>query len=264
VADAWSRLRKRRHQYYLGRQKRAFKDGTGFGVQGGLHYRKGVDLETILRQVREGTRVAVRQTKSESLHRVGEDLFVKTTSPARARRIWENAHGLALRGIDTPKLWAWERRWVAGEWVESVDLPGYILGSYGALPRAERRDFLALLARRVRRLHDYGVYHADLKAGNILIGDGRILVIDLDRLRFSVDLPERDRLFNLAQLNAAVTPPLTRTDRLRFLDQYIGNCASLRELRGRWIREIMKATIGRRHRWPAATDSWSGAANNKK
>jgi tRNA A-37 threonylcarbamoyl transferase component Bud32 len=183
---------------------------------------------------------------------VDETLFAKTTTPARARKIWENAHGLALRGIDTPKLWTWDRTTVTGEWIDSVDLHEYILRTYGTLPPAERKDFLFRLARLVRRMHDRGAYHGDLKAGNVLVGDGRIAIIDLDRVRFSLDVSEKDRLFNLAQLNAAVTPPLTKTDRLRFLDAYMGRCTSLRPRRGDWIRAIMAATVARKHRWPGS------------
>jgi tRNA A-37 threonylcarbamoyl transferase component Bud32 len=248
--DVWKRLWKRHYDYFLGRQKRAFKEGSGFGVKGSLHYRKGIDLDALLRQVGTGKRESIRRTKAESLDRVDRSLFVKTTTPSRAKRIWENAHGLALRGIDTPKLWAWDRTWVAGEWVDSVDLHDYVRTIYDGLSREERLAFLFRLARRIRRFHDYGCYHKDLKAGNILVGTGRILVIDLDPVRFRQDVTEDERLYNLAQLNAAVTPPLTRTDRLRFLDFYFGSCSSLRARRRDWVRDIMIATRERRHRWP--------------
>ena len=253
--DVWDRLRVRHHKYYEGRQQRCFKDGTGFGVLGKLHFRKGVDLDAIQTQVQTGPRVAVRETRTESLYRVDETLFAKTTTPARARKIWENAHGLAIRGIDTPKLWTWDRTTVTGEWIDSLDIHEYILGTFGGLPRADRNHFLFRLARLVRRMHDHGAYHGDLKAGNVLVGEGRIAIIDLDRVRFSFDVVEKDRLFNLAQLNAAVTPPLTRTDRLRFLDYYIGRCATLRARRGDWVPAIMAATVARKHRWPSVDKS---------
>jgi len=248
--DVWARLRKRHHDYYVGRQKRAFKEGSGFGIQGTLHYRKGIDRELILNSIKRGRRETVRRTRSESLQRLDGSLFVKTTPPARAKRIWENAHALSVRGIDTPRLWCWDRFWVAGEWVDSLDLHDYVRGPYAGFSRAQRLDFLRRLARVVRRLHDTGTYHADLKAGNILVGQGRILVIDLDRVEFTEIVADTDRVFNLAQLNAAVTPPLTRTERLRFLDYYLGNCVTLRKQRDRWIRGIMHATVARKHRWP--------------
>jgi len=248
--DVWARLRKLHHEYFLGRQKRVFKEGTGFGIKGSLYYRKGIDLDAIVHQIDHGRREVIRKTRTETLERVDGTLFVKATTPARAKKIWENSQGLLLRGIDTPRLWILEKRWVAGEWVESVDLTTYIQTHYETLVRTERLAFVDRLARIVRRLHDYGAYHGDLKAGNVLVGSGRVLIIDLDRVRFSETVSDARRRYNLAQLNAAVTPPLTRTDRLRFLDAYLGNCKAWRQRRGEWIRELMAATRARKHRWP--------------
>ena len=141
--------------------------------------------------------------------------------------------------------------WVAGEWIEGPDLYGYVRAQFPHMGRAARDSFLGGLARTVRRMHDRGVFHADLKAANVLVADGRLQIVDLDRVRFSLDVPERDRIFNLAQLNASVTPPLTRTDRLRALRLYFGRCPSLWRNERRWIREIMRVTAARKHHWPA-------------
>jgi tRNA A-37 threonylcarbamoyl transferase component Bud32 len=248
--EVWKRLRRRREQYFRGRLERCLKEGTGFGVKGKVLFRKGIDVDDLMKRVKSGRRVVIKEKKGERLSRVEQDLFVKETRPPRARRIWKNSHGLALRGIDTPRLWAWGSSWVAGEWVESVDLYEYIRGGYGSLDRRAKDEFLFRLARMIQRLHDRGAFHSDLKAGNVLVGGGRILLVDLDRVRFSLDVPESRRMFNLAQLNAAVTPPLTRSDRLRFLHAYFGSCRSLWERRPVWVREIMKVTVARAHRWP--------------
>lgn len=249
--EVWNRLRRRRDRYYRGRQQRCFKEGSGFGVKQKTVFRKEVDLPQLLQKIRSAPKVVIKETKGESLSRIEGTLFVKETRPGRARRIWENAQGLAVRGVDTPRLWAWGGGWVAGEWIESVDLYGFVRETFATFSRAARGDFLHRLARIVRRMHDRGVFHADLKAANVLIGRGRIVVVDLDRVRFSLDVPEKDRMFNLAQLNAAVTAPLTRSDRLRFLDAYLGNCRTLWMKRASWIREIMRMTVARAHHWPS-------------
>ena len=248
--EAWKRLRCRRDQYYRGRQERCFKEGTGFGVRGKIFYRKDVGLDDLQEQLRVAPRTVVKSKKGERVSRVGDRIFLKETTPSRAKRIWENAHGLAIRGIDTPRLWAWSRNWVAGEWLDSVDLYHYVRGDYAALGRRGKDEFLVRLASQIRRLHDRGGYHGDLKSANVLVGAGRIVVIDLDRVRFSPGVSEKRRIFNLGQLNAALTPPLTRTDRLRFLHAYFGNCSALWKDQARWVREIMRVTVARAHHWP--------------
>jgi len=60
-------------------------------------------------------------------------------------------------------------------------------------------------------------------------------------------VPERTRMFNLAQLNASVAEPLTRTDRVRALKAYLGR--DRRRWRV-WAVPVMKMTIARRHNWP--------------
>jgi tRNA A-37 threonylcarbamoyl transferase component Bud32 len=248
--ELWNRIRRERGRYYAGRLGRCLKDGTGFGVKDGTYYRKEIDLSGLHQRLKSGRRIVIKEKKGETLSRVEDVLFVKKTSPVRARRIWKNAHGLAMRRIDTPRLWACGPGWVAGEWVESIDLYRFVRTSYGDLHRKGKDAFLERLARIVRRMHDHGIRHADLKAGNVLVGSERIVVVDLDRVRFSVDIGEKDRMFNLAQLNAAVPAPLTRSDRLRFLNAYFGRCRSLWKDYSRWVREIMRMTVKRAHRWP--------------
>ena len=246
--SAWDRLRRLRDRYYRGRTERCFKEGTGFGVKGRLMFRKGADLEGVLRAVGARDSVLVKEKGSESLRRLGP-IFVKRSK--RARSIWRNGHGFEVRHIDTPRLHAWGGPWVAGEWIEAPDLYACVREKFPRMGRAARDGFLSRLARAVRRMHDRGVFHADLKAANVIVTEAKFHIVDLDRVRFSLDVAEKDRIFNLAQLNASVTPPLTRTDRLRALRYYFGRCRPTSE--PRWVREIMRVTIARAHHWPERT-----------
>jgi tRNA A-37 threonylcarbamoyl transferase component Bud32 len=114
------------------------------------------------------------------------------------------------------------------------------------------RDFLHRLARLVRRMHDQGIYHRDLKANNVLVRCGEIVVVDLDRVDFVREVPPEDRAWNLAQLNAALAAPVTRSDRLRFFFAYAGRSRILRLEWKRWVWEIMRNTVLRGHHWPPA------------
>ena len=128
----------------------------------------------------------------------------------------------------------------------------------------EIRDLLSFKLHRVanllsrsaemhyRREFDVSLWEwrtiALLGAADHPVSLGHLALVDRRRLR---QVPERDRMFNLAQLNAAVTEPLTRTDRLRFLHAYFGRCRTLWTERARWVREIMRLTVARAHHWPA-------------
>ena len=244
--DVFRRLRRFRDRHARSRQARCLKESTGFGVRNGIYFRRGADPEALRTQVgRLGRTVA-----KESVSPLPGGLFVKRTPRARARKIWEHAHGLSVRGIPTPRLDACGPGWVAGEWIEAPNLGDVARDRFPGLGRGERDEFLFRLARAVRKLHDRGVYHADLKSSNVLVRGDTFLFVDLDRVSFSADVPDRGRSFNLAQLNASVHAAVTRADRLRFLRAYMGcDRARWRQFRA-WVREIMKRTIARKHLWP--------------
>jgi tRNA A-37 threonylcarbamoyl transferase component Bud32 len=246
----WIRLRRALHRYYAGREKRCVEGGRGFGKRGRVFHRTEADVEKILSWVRSGRKTPVKVEGTRGLWRSDDGLFLKEMRRGRAVRYWRNAHALGVRRLGTPRLLAAGDTWVAGDWIESEDLHSFVSARLGGLGRGGRDLFLSRLAREIRRLHQTGVYHGDLKATNVLVQEGAFLFVDLDRVRFQEKVPERDRVFNLAQLNASLAGPLTRTDRLRFLRAYFGRCASLRREERRWIRGIMRITVARRHRWP--------------
>jgi tRNA A-37 threonylcarbamoyl transferase component Bud32 len=87
---------------------------------------------------------------------------------------------------------------------------------------------LSKVAQLVREMHARGIWHRDLKASNILVQkkvpDGeKLYLVDLDSVRIKKRLDRKEKIRDLARLNASLvsTTTVSMTDRLRFLQYYL-------------------------------------------
>lgn len=146
----------------------------------------------------------------------------------RAFKSARAADMLSALGVDTPQvLFACEKRlagvllesYIATRGIEAVNL-------VEAVERHGPRD-AAAVARFIRRLHEMGVLPVDLKGENLLIdADGRVHLIDLDRLKRRRYLSLNRIARNLSYLNASFARTLQPETRLAFLGEYLkGNSA---------------------------------------
>ena len=145
-----------------------------------------------------------------------------------ALRSWIFGQSLRDRGLPTARPLAFLQRYRLGlpregylifEFIaDAVELPDAVAQSSGI----ERRRLAETLGRLLRDIHDRGVSHRDLKAPNILFADGQPVLIDLVGVRVGLKISDRERVRDLARLNASFTgsPLVTRTDRLRLLRAY--------------------------------------------
>jgi len=178
-----------------------------------------------------------------------KNLFRKS----RAHKSWLAANGLIVRSIQTPEPLAMLERTCGPLTVESIiitrwleharELHAYVDRQVAGMPEDARAGFIKGLARALRQLHDSGVYHADLKANNILVqeqaGGGQCFYfIDLDRVLFRAGLSFKQRANNLAQINASVSRLMGVKDRLKFFRFYAKGTAVYRE-RKRYYRKIL-------------------------
>jgi serine/threonine protein kinase len=158
------------------------------------------------------------------------------------RKGWEVGHALLRRLIDTPRPILFvevaapvsHKYYLLTEAIpESTNLTDFLNARWTELPIAERQTWLDRhrdrLASQVRRLHDGGFDHRDLKFANLLvsknISDPRIWFIDLDGIRTWKRLPEERAVQNLARIcvSAQAHELASLSNRLRFLNQYLGD-----------------------------------------
>jgi len=149
--------------------------------------------------------VAVRQYRHGGLLRrlAGERFF----SRRRFLRELEVHQRVLQLGIPVPQplgvvaVSSGRRGWwgyFASRWLaESVSLAGFL----GVAPAEARLRAMAVIGSRLRRLHDDGIYYADLQVLNILVGPGpdhEIYFIDFDKsTRSASPLTARRRRANL-------------------------------------------------------------------
>lgn len=237
-----------REKYAADRTRRCLMSGREFEKAGPAMLRRPLTASSARRLIETPPLREIKSVGRRRLWLVSTDRFVR--QGPRAKRIWRHAHALAVRHVATPRLWAWSGDRILGEWIaDAKPLNEWVEGETWTCPK--RRVFRDTLARFVREMHRAGVHHGDLKANNILVSAGPAFsVIDLDRAEFFAEVPLERRLSDLAQLNAALGPPVTIGDRLAFYRAYAGRETGWnREWKSR-VREIMRRTKIRRHRWP--------------
>jgi tRNA A-37 threonylcarbamoyl transferase component Bud32 len=93
----------------------------------------------------------------------------------------------------------------------------------------EKRRIIRLLGDTVRSIHDGGLFHADLHAGNFLIGkngEGALYLIDLHRAWMRKTLSQGRRLWNIAQIFYSLNSVLDQGDKDIFSEAYGGDVMS--------------------------------------
>jgi len=156
--------------------------------------------------------------------------------PSQGAREWENNLRLMRYGLPVGAVAAWgenrERSFFASRDRGGVPLDDLLggrnplLGGRNPRPREsgkEGRDLARSVGRLVRAFHGAGFFHRDLYLCHILLEEGRLVFIDLQRLEDGYLFKGRGQVKDLAALLYSSSDlPITETDRLRFLAAYLG------------------------------------------
>ena len=156
-------------------------------------------------------------------------------------------------------------------WLVTVGVPGargldeLLRDTESGLSRADRRELVGQAAEIISKLHDGGLWHRDLHAGNFLVqqsdaGSPRLVLIDLYPVARRRPTTPR-RLAGLARLAALLGSSVTPSERWLFLERYL-ECSESVELDATRRREWAAAwrVLFCRHRestWRRMDRHWS-------
>ncbi len=179
---------------------------------------------------------------------------------SRSLRAWEGSMLLLERGFSTPTLVAQgditERFLLKKTFLITNALKGSLsvyeyLDTFfkerSAKVIQKKRNFIIKMGRLIGRLHKAGIFHGDLRPGNILIvhsdNNSIFYFIDNERNRgFSKGIPQRLREKNLVQINMILMPQITFSDRMRFFKAYLIENPELESTAKHLIRRICLKT----------------------
>lgn len=184
---------------------------------------------------------------------------------SRAQRAHLAAHRLQAIGVLAPRpLGYLERRrgprrhpsFCVYEHLAGRTLLEVAASRAGPGQRSARWVLLRQVADLYARLHQHGIFHADLHAGNLLVTEHGLAPIDLVSLR-RISFRERAALKNLARLNRDFLDrgALSTADRYRFLLAYLRHQASPRAQVKGLFRAVLQETLAKLERYGGAFSS---------
>jgi len=169
------------------------------------------------------------------------DFLKHLIRPSRARRAFNAGLMLAENNLNAPVCIAMGQHKILGvptaDFLITSDVAGakqfhILLEELNSLNdrQEQKRILLRQLGQTVGRMHTAGIFHGDLRLGNILVQkDSNNAVnftftfLDNERTKKFRQLPNRLRIKNLVQVNM-FEKALSRTDRMRFFTEYLNMC----------------------------------------
>ncbi|HBG27313.1 MAG: hypothetical protein A2Y10_12730 [Planctomycetes bacterium GWF2_41_51] len=130
------------------------------------------------------------------------DFFKSLILPSRAKRAFKAGQMLIANGFLTPQAVAYGRKFLMTMEVRE-STPFYKL--LETLPAEKKKKMIEQFAQTIGKMHDKGIFHGDLRLGNILVKknneDFDFYLLDNERTKQFDNLPMHLRIKNLVQVN---------------------------------------------------------------
>jgi len=253
---------RRAHTHWRSRTRRCLGESSGFTAfehRGASGFRaRDVDPDALARALDASGGASARGSGAE-IWRAGGWIVKRHPSRRAARDAWRNGHGLEVRGIATGRARAWVGDLLAME-DAGPDLDAWLASEFERAPQSVRGALADALGALLAALHWRGIYHADLKATNLVWTPGTPpRLLDYSRVRFSRSVSRRRRIKNLAQLNAALPDFVGPELRERALDAYLATSGTGDE-RADLRAAVIAESLARKHRWTGCPSTSSRSA----
>ncbi len=203
------------------------------------------------------------------LHRSTLDILKHLFRPSRAQRAFKASLMLAENGLLSPEVIAvgelkygllCARTFLVTREVDNArsvcDLLADDLCGDNRIIGAQKRSFICEFAHVVGRMHAGGIFHGDLRLGNVLArkvdGGWEFFFLDNERTRKFSHLPLCLRIKNLVQISMLRSEAITNTDRLLFARVYFRHNPVSSAVRKAWIRRAVSKTNKRLQKKAAA------------
>jgi hypothetical protein len=171
------------------------------------------------------------------LNRSFFDILKNSLRPCRAERAFKAGRMLKRYGFFTPDIVAVGRKTFAGIPTGNFLITSQVENSVPLykmldIDISQKQQLIKQFGQTVGRMHAAGIFHGDLRLGNVLVkpvvslsnpkDDNRFVFIFLDneRTRKFKKLPESLRLKNLVQISMS-RENISDSDRMHFLDAYL-------------------------------------------
>ena len=193
------------------------------------------------------------------LHRSAWDILKHLFRPSRAERAFKASLMLIRNGLLSPKVIAvgelkygllCTRTFLVTREVDNArsvcDLLADDLCGDNHNIGAQKRSFICEFAHVVGRMHAVGIFHGDLRLGNVLArkvdGGWEFFFLDNERTRKVAYLPLHLRIKNLVQISMLRAEAITNTDRLLFARVYFRHNPVSSAVQKAWIRRVVSKT----------------------